>query len=108
MLNFHLSNFLLCDILGLSEISCAFYSLESCVGIRYFVDLLPTENGSAHSVIALSYLPGKMYTVYYVDFTCFRQCAFCSSIICTEYTLDSVEATCRPCCSLGTRAGQGQ
>lgn len=39
--------------MGLSQIACAFYSLESCVGIRYFVDLLATQNGTAHLVIAV-------------------------------------------------------
>lgn len=106
VLNFHSSHFLLLDIVGLSQISCAFYSLESRVGIRYCVDLLPTENGSTDLEIALSFLYEKLYMGYYVGSACLRQCAFCSSIIHTDYT--SEEATSKPCCSLGARAGRGR
>lgn len=34
----------------MSQISCAVYSLESRAGVRYSVDSLPREDGSAHLV----------------------------------------------------------
>lgn len=108
LLYFHSSNSLLHDTTTLSQISCAFSSLESHAGIRYSVDLLPREDGSAQLVTTLSYLCGKRNTGYCVGFTCFRARAFCSSKVCRDALYASEEATCKLCCSLAMRAGQGQ
>lgn len=96
--------------MGLSQISCAFYSLELPVGIRYFLDVLATENGSARLVVAV---PSIIFIAqctwrYYVVFTYFRQRAFCRGVVSTQYTLDSEGATCKPGFRLGTRAGTGR
>lgn len=76
------------DITELSQISCSFYSLESRFGIKYFVDLLLTANGSAHSGILI--LVGSTQDGVWV------LPALCSGMTCTEIPLDSEEASA--CC----------